>query len=245
MRRGISFSMFLSVSKILMKRSDLRNSSCSWGVIGKERSALHIKEVPGRPVKSVLMPTQRDLNCAWIILRRSSADTFPLLLGIYCCGLWFCDIVLDFICWLIIINKVSTNLQIEFFHLRVHLLAAHLICLMHCQAISSLSMALRTDWCYLLHTCFHWRSLRSSWWRISITSRCVTCNKWDKKTSVKPWCVCLSNSSFCTQSWFLLTSMIDNWLWWNWGAWLLISLSTTCRRWRLLNFWLRAHFLIK
>ena len=85
--KGISDSMFFSVSKILQKRSDRKFSSYSCTVIGKLRASLHIREVPGLPVNSVLIPTQRDLNCAWIILSLSRAVTLPLLLGIYCNGL--------------------------------------------------------------------------------------------------------------------------------------------------------------
>ena len=59
------------MSNILANFAQRTSSSCSYLVFGKTRSVLHIREVPGLPEKSVLMPIHWALNYDWISFNRS------------------------------------------------------------------------------------------------------------------------------------------------------------------------------
>jgi len=155
--------MFRRVSNMRPKRSARKFSSISCFEIGKFLSVLHMREVPGRPEKSQLIPTQRDLNWDWIILSRSSADTLPLVRGIYCTGLWwFWDwfLFLAF-CWLSckkLVLKETTFYLLGW--------SRSLWIYQGCSwrvlwyAVCSPSLAMGTDLSNLLHVWFHRSLLR-------------------------------------------------------------------------------------
>ncbi len=81
--KGISASKFLRVSRIFTKSQLLNSSSSSWGNSLKTLVEFVILEVPGLPVKSVLIPTHDCLNMCCIIFNLSNAVIGWL---VYCFG---------------------------------------------------------------------------------------------------------------------------------------------------------------